>query len=57
MLIIDSSKYNNYLADCGVENCMVDLYFKKQAADNIYYIESKEALYRYYDFEKLKFAE
>ena len=24
-------------------NCMVDLYFKKQAADEIYYIESKEA--------------
>lgn len=24
-------------------NCMVDLYFKKQAADTIYYIESKEA--------------
>lgn len=38
--------YDNMSSILGLvyeANCMVDLYFKKQAADEIYYIESKEA--------------
>lgn len=34
---------NSILGMVYEANCMVDLYFKKQAADDIYYIESKEA--------------
>jgi len=37
--------YNNMNSILGLvyeANCMVDLYYKKQAADEIYYIESKE---------------
>lgn len=34
---------NSILGMVYEANCMVDLYFKKQAADEIYYIESKEA--------------
>lgn len=39
-------EYDNMSSIMGLvyeANCMVDLYFKKQAADAIYYIESKEA--------------
>lgn len=38
--------YDNMSSILGLvyeANCMVDMYFKKQAADTIYYIESKEA--------------
>lgn len=38
--------YDNMSSILGLvyeANCMVDLYFKKQDADNIYYMESKEA--------------
>ena len=38
--------YDNMSSILGLvyeANCMVDMYFKKQSADSIYYIESKEA--------------
>lgn len=38
--------YDNFGSILGLvyeANCMVDMYFKKQAADEIYYIESKQA--------------